>query len=249
LQANFKTLGSTSNPSFRCLVKGSPCLLSISIRPMGYNNNTKSGSSGPQECSQLCNRHRSKSSITPRHTLSKSSIFKLARSNSMTPSFKCSWLNSTKGARQCRMLQQELERNRRVKRGAGNLLLTFRLRSIISTTTRSIILGSSLGDRCQGILFPHNNKTSRSNFSSSSSTQFLWVCKRMQQDQIKKALPHPRVQVLAYLAGAVLALASLSLTYLKNQMVEVVGGPSLVQASLGLGLTSEAMKALCRTRL
>jgi hypothetical protein len=71
----------------------------------------------------------------------------------------------------------------------------------------------------------------------------------MQQDQIKKALPHPRVQVLAYLAGAVLALASLSLTYLKNQMVEVVGGPSLVQASLGLGLTSEAMKALCRTRL
>ena len=71
----------------------------------------------------------------------------------------------------------------------------------------------------------------------------------MQQDQIKKALPHPRVQALAYLAGVVWALASLSLTYLKNQMVEVVGEPSLVQASLVLGHTSVATKALDRTRL
>ena len=71
----------------------------------------------------------------------------------------------------------------------------------------------------------------------------------MQQDQIKKVLPQLQVLALAYLAGVVWALASPSLTYLKNQMVEVVGEPSLVQASVGPDLISEATKALCRTRL
>ena len=70
----------------------------------------------------------------------------------------------------------------------------------------------------------------------------------MQQNRIKKAPLRPRVQALAFPGAAVWALASLSWTYLKNQMVEVVGEPSLVLASLLLALTSIAKKHMCRTR-
>jgi hypothetical protein len=127
--------------------------------------------------------------------------------------------SSNKGDRLFRTLTKVEEvHSRKAKLGVGNLPLTCKLKSIISTTIRLTIQDSSLAVSLVETLFLHRLKTSNSN-STNSSIQSHLVCSQMLEEQNNKLRAHHLLQarVLVYLVVEHLQ-SSISL---KGQRVEI----------------------------